>query len=234
MRFCYRILAVLVVLCLASFSSAGQTAAVEAVADAGGGTRGDIHFHASTLNAYGGALSWYCGVEDLTSDGGYGNNWLEYLELPPIDIYAVPVREVSWGTLKSGYLTGQRSIRSDRSDFPVVTFAYRTDTEWGDYAILQYTDGGVWYDLSGILGGNSHGWEDVGAYGYNFPGEYDTPLRIRFKVVTDDAVSDEDGGYDSAGGAVSLDNVRVYDFITGKEYFLDDVESGGLCTPSAL
>jgi hypothetical protein len=60
---------------------------------------------------------------------------------------------------------------------------------------------------------------------------HDDPLKLRFRFRSGGDRSDEDGGFDSNGGAFHVDNIRVYEFGTGTDFFFDDVEdSVGLCT----
>lgn len=74
-----------------------------------GWTHGDYltaicpHFHVDAYLAYGGEYSWWCGTFNYDADGGYGNAWDDRLLCPEVDV------------------TG--------SVYPVITFAYRNDTE---------------------------------------------------------------------------------------------------------
>jgi hypothetical protein len=165
-------------------------------------------FHLDTYYAYDGTYSWWCGEFDAgyTGGDGYGNNWDQRLVVPDTDV--------------SG------------STYPVLTFAYRYDSEpTYDYTYIQAESVGVYVDLAPPYTGSSGGWHDVGAYGALL-GSYDNPARIRFRFVSDGAYSDADGQYDSDGGGVMLDNIKIMDFYSSYVYFLDDGESGGLCIPS--
>jgi hypothetical protein len=164
-------------------------------------------FHLDTYYAYEGTYSWWCGELNASYSGGdgYGNGWDQRLVVPDTDV------------------TG--------STYPVLTFAYRYDSEPGyDYTYIQAESLGVYVDLAAPYNGSSAGWHDVGAYGALL-GTYDNPVRIRFRFVSDGAYSDEDGDYDSDGGGVMLDNIKIMDFYSSVVYFLDDGESGGLCVP---
>lgn len=163
------------------------------------------HFHVSTFNAFD-VNSWYCGDEALTANGGYGNSWDDRLDLPVID------------------LTG--------SSFPVWTFAYRYDSEPDyDFAYVQVDSLGTWINLNRGYNGSSAGWQDYGLYGFQLA-NYGSPLVARYRFSSDGAYSDSDGDYDSDGGAFSVDNIKIFDFMSGTVYFFDDAETGGLCTPS--
>ncbi|MCK4512692.1 hypothetical protein KAW64_13190, partial [bacterium] len=68
--------------------------------------------------------------------------------------------------------------------------------------------------------------------GFSLSG-FGDPVRVRFRFLSDGVWSDEDGLYDSDGGAFHVDNIRVFDFASGEVYFYDDCEDGvGLCTPT--
>lgn len=237
MRLCKRLLivitlSVMCVLLVMSVSAAGVTV--------GSGEddveRAEAHFHVSAFNSYDGEFCWYCGMENLTADGGYGNNWTDYLDLPLIVLHEGSVTSSDAAKTNEERVVGSEEAaraRLNAQSFPVVTFAYRCDTVRGDYSVLQCMCGGSWKDVSELFSGRTGTWVDIGVHGYAVATDEDNSLRLRFKVSTDDAVSDEDGGYDSHGGAFSVDNIRVYDFLTGSYYFFEGAESGGLCVPSA-
>jgi len=165
----------------------------------------ESRFHADTYLAYGGAgSSWWCGTFDYDADGGYGNNWREWLDIPATDI--------------SGALS------------PVLTYTYRYDTEYYDVVHVEAQMGGEFSSLVSPYSGNSGGWQDLGTYG-PYLGTHDNPIVARFRFWSDGSYSDEDGGYVSVGGACHFDNIKIYDSVTGTEYFFDDIDSGGLCTP---
>ena len=190
------------------------------------------HFHTDTYMAYEGSWSWWCGNYDYDTDGGYGNEWDDRLELPPIELGNVAIERVTWGEVKSKFRdSGVSSDGRQTSDtiIPVLTFAFRHDSE-PDYDItyVQAESNGVYMNLNGGYDGVL-GWTDLGAAGFALTG-YDDPLRIRFRFVSDAVASDEDGGYGSVGGAFAVDNIKVYDLTTGDVFFYDDVESGGLCS----
>lgn len=180
-----------------------------------GWTHGDFtataipHFHVDTYMAYSGASSWWCGTFDYDADGGYGNRWDDRLDIPP----------VNW----TGYT------------YPVITLYFRNDTELNyDFTYVEAESNGAfvclntepWWSPIGYDG--SLPWQGGGFY----LGDKDNPAVCRFRFVSDLHFSDEDGLYDSAGGAFMCDEIQVMDYYTGEVFFYDDVESGGLCTPS--
>ena len=168
-------------------------------------TTATAHFHVDTYMAYAGH-SWWCGGFAYDANGGYGNSWDDRLNLPPIDMSSL--------------------------SYPVLSFAYRCHSEPSyDLTYVEAKQGGAFAQLNTGYDGSTS-WTDLGQYGFDLGG-CDNPLTARFRFVSDVAWSDEDGFYDSVGGAFMTDNVRVFDFYTSVTLFLDNVESGGLCTPSA-
>lgn len=186
----------------------------------GGWTHGDNtavaspNFHVSRYRAWSGGLSYWCGTfdESYTGGDGYGNGWDDRLLLPP-----VPVTE-------SGDPT---------PPFPVLTFKFRHDSEpTYDFTYVQAESLGRYVNLNRGYDGSSGGWQDIGVYGFQLT-DYDDPLMIRFRFISDAAYSDEDAVYDSDAGAFHVDDIRIFDYYSGRIYFFDDVEDGtGLCTPS--
>jgi hypothetical protein len=169
------------------------------------------HFHVDTYYASpGGTYSYWCGEfnPEFTGGDGYGNGWDDRLTLPPIDLSNPPAA------------------------YPVLTFKYRYDSEPDyDYTYVQAESTGAFVNLNRGYEGSSGGWADLGVYGFVML-QYDNPLSIRFRFVSDAVYSDEDGVYDSDGGAFHVDDIKVFDYFSGHVYFLDDVEDGvGLCTP---
>ncbi len=170
-------------------------------------------FHIDTylacdLPGHTGPNAWWCGELNGTFAGGdgYANSWDHRLGVPATDVAA--------------------------ATYPILTFKGRYDSEAGyDYTYVQALDGGVYIDLNTGYNGSSGGWFDIGAYGFPLD-TYDSPATCRFRFLSDGAWSDADGLYDSDGGAFHCDDVKIFDFYGGTEYFFDDVESGGLCVPS--
>lgn len=182
-----------------------------------GWTHGDntatatARFHVDTYYAApGGAYSYWCGEfgEHLTGGDGYGNGWDERLSLPPLDLTDPP------------------------ATYPVLTYRYRHDSEPDyDFTFVQAESTGQYVSLNRGYDGVSGGWQDIGVYGFVMAA-YDHPLSVRFRFVSDAAYSDEDGVYDSDGGAFHVDDIKVFDYYTGHIYFFDDVEDGvGQCMP---
>lgn len=164
-------------------------------------------FHLDTYYAYQGTYSWWCGELNAAFAGGdgYGNGWDQLLVIPDVDITA--------------------------AYYPVLTFAYRYDSEPGyDYTYVQAESLGIYVSMNAGYDGSSGGWQDYGDYGFTMS-SYDNPVRARFRFISDGAWSDEDGNYDSDGGAFHVDNIKIFDFYGGTVYFYEDCEAGELCTP---
>lgn len=177
----------------------------------GGWTTADLtlgaapKFHVDTYYSFD-TNSWWCGElnPDFAGGDGYANSWDMRLNVPP--------------TAQSG-------------GYDILTFAGRFDSEPAyDFTFVQAKSGGAYIDLNPGYDGSSAGWFDLATYG--FPLIYDAPHEARFRFISDGAWSDGDGLYDSDAGAFGCDNVKIFDYNTGTVLFLDDVESGGLCTPS--
>ncbi|MCD4691200.1 immune inhibitor A [bacterium] len=204
-----------------------------------------IEFHVDAYKAHpSGELSYWCGRLDPAFSGGdgYGNSWDQRLLLPPIELGMTVVEHRSWGSIKSLYREnaagGDEAERGsamereqDRGTVPVLIFSYRHDCEAGfDFVRLQAQVNGVWVNVLDGFSGTSSGWQESGEVPV---GDFGDPLHLRFRFLSDGACSDEDGVYDSDGGAFHVDNIRVYDYITGEELFVDDAEGGtAQCTPS--
>ncbi len=165
------------------------------------------HFHVDTYMAYD-TNHWWCGNFAFDTNGGYGNTWIDLLVIPPTDMSA--------------------------AYYPVLTFVHYYDSEPDyDFTYVDVKIATVFVAQNAGYNGQIAGgtWVDLGAYGFVLSGA-DNPIEARFRFVSDGAYSDEDGNYDSLGGAYMVDNVKLFDFYGGAVYFLDDVESGGLCTPA--
>jgi hypothetical protein len=193
------------------------------------------HFHRDGYMAYEGDYSWWCGTFEYDANGGYGNGWDDRLDLPPVYLNPVVVEDVSWGSIKAMYRDDSPVAGAERTRdpvFPVLTFAYRHDSEIAyDFTYVQAESNGVFVNLNRGYDGFQP-WTDIGPYGFDLS-HYDDPLVIRFRFLSDGAWSDEDGLYVSDGGGFAADNIKVYDFSTGEVLFYDDAEPGSAsCTPS--
>ena len=163
------------------------------------------HFHLDPYMAYEGTYSWWCGNFDYDTDGGYGNSWDDRLVIPTLDLSA--------------------------ATYPILTYAFRHDSEAAyDYTYIQAESLEVFVNLNRGYDGAGP-WADIGLYGFILE-DYDNPLNARFRFVSDGAWSDEDGLYQSVGGAFMCDIVKVFDYYNGYVYFFDDGETGGLCVPA--
>ncbi len=164
-------------------------------------------FHLDTYYSYERGNSWWCGEQNghFAGGDGYGNDWDQILDLPPLDISSAV--------------------------YPILEIAFRCDTEDSyDLVYVQAESAGAYVDLNRGFSG-VHAWNAFSGYSVG-PSTYDDPLRARFRFVSDVGFSDEDGGYDSDGGAFHVDDIRVYDYYDGSTLFLEDCETGGLCTAS--
>ncbi|MFH1502112.1 MAG: hypothetical protein ABIG03_03600 [Candidatus Eisenbacteria bacterium] len=193
-------------------------------------------FHVDTYLAYDDPdhetdYSWWCGELNVGFAGGdgYGNDWDQWLEVPPVDLGIVAVEKTTWGAIKGMYRESSAPANPDtpgRSVTPVLTFTYRHDCEVGyDYAWVEVESEGDWVGLNGGWDGKSGGWQDLGPGGLSLAG-YGDPVRIRFRFVSDYAWSDEDGNYISDGGAFHVDDICVHDAVTGEVFYWEDCEGG--------
>ena len=165
------------------------------------------HWHWDTYMAFGGTgQSWWCGNFDYDTDGGYGNSWDDRLNIPTTDVSA--------------------------ATYPVLTYAFRHDSEVGyDYTYVQAESMGVYVDLNRGYDGVA-GWTDIGVYGFVLV-TYDNPVNARFRFVSDGAYSDQDGLYLSVGGGFAVDNIQIFDYFGGYQYFYDSEPGAreGECVP---
>jgi hypothetical protein len=165
-------------------------------------------FHWDSYMAFGGTgQSWWCGTFDYDADGGYGNMWDERLHLQPVDLTT--------------------------NTYPVLTFAYRHDSQVAyDYTYLEAKANGEYEELESYEGRQD--WFDIGTYGFLL-WDYDhDPFEARFRFVSNGWWSDEDGYYQSVGGAFACDNIKIYDYVTGTVHFYDsepDMPGEDECVP---
>jgi len=185
-------------------------------------------FHIDTYMAWGSrGHSYWSGTFAYDADGGYGNSWDDRLILPEISTVTA-VEQTSWGRIKAEFRESDEGRGKARDPiYPVITFAYRNDTEPAyDYSYVQAESGRAYVNLNRGYDG-VHPWGTTGFY----LGNMNDPYNIRFRFVSDGAWSDQDGLYLSVGGAFMCDDIQVWDYYSGTVYFFDDAESGGLCTP---
>jgi len=152
-------------------------------------------FHWDQYMAFeGSGYSWWCGTFDYDADGGYGNMWDERLYLPPVDL--------------------------STNLYPVLTFAFRHDSEVAyDCTHLQAKEDGIYVNLNYGYEGQLP-WTDIGTYGFLL-WDYDNPFEARFRFISNERWSDEDGRYLSDGGAFACDNIKIYDYFSGAVHFYD-------------
>jgi hypothetical protein len=168
--------------------------------------------------------SWWCGEFNSGYSGGegYGNLWIQHLLYQDVDV--------------SGHDIG--------SDILVLTFHGRYDCEAGfDFTYVQAYNPATteWDTLNAGYNGNSGGWFDVGMYGFVLEGDpgggyrnyitADSTVTFKFLFESDGGYSDEDGIYDSEGGAFHVDRIVVFSFTTGKEYLHECDQSVGVPGP---
>ena len=156
----------------------------------------NAYWHIDSYMAYSGN-SWWCGTFDYDANGGYGTYWAQYLESPYIDMSA------------------------PAGAYYVVRYQYRNDTEFGwDFSFCECESSGVFVPLNRGYSG-VHPWSFKGHY----IGNKDNPAKIRFAFYSDGGASDEDGDYDSVGGAFAVDEVQVWDNVSGEIFFFDDADA---------
>ena len=156
-----------------------------------------------------------------------------------VDTYMAYAGMYSWwcGTFAYDANGGYGNSWDDRLDvpstgwtgylYPVFSFAYRNDSEpTYDFTWVQAESAGAWINLNRGFDG-AQAWGTTGFY----LGNKDDPAVCRFRFVSDGAWSDQDGN-DTNGGAFMCDDIEIFDYYTMDVLFSDDVESGGLCTPS--
>jgi hypothetical protein len=167
-------------------------------------------FHVSQYYAYDDGeepnYSYWCGTFEYDPDGGYGEGWNAILELPEFEIPAgsnAPLVK-----FKFRICTDSSPQVPDRAWFEIMHLGeYRT--------MMEYT-------------GASCAWQSQAPM---FLEPYDNPVKMRFRFRSSGDLSDQDGGFDSDGGAFHVDEIDVYEIGTGVSFFYDNVEDGeGQCT----
>jgi hypothetical protein len=166
-------------------------------------------FNAATLNDNGaGNQALWCGVDVGDPVGaswenlpGYGNGWNDAI------IYeSEPVADATVG----------QTVDLD--------FFFHHDTEPGyDYFNVQYDSAGTWTSVLAIDGtdADSSGFHAPGVQfsaaqtapilfaGNDYGGDASDRIRIRLRVISDGAYSDEDGMWISRAGAVQIDDITL-------------------------
>ena len=165
-------------------------------------------FHVSEYYAYDDGTapnySYWCGSFDYDANGGYGDGWNGILELPEIDL---------------------TDAVNPRLSFRYRRYSYNYPDE-DDFTRVQVKHLGEYRDLA-LYSGASSVWHQQPPLDIQ---PFDNPLEVRFYFRSGIDVSDEDGAFDSNGGAFHVDEIRVHE-LSGGDYFYDDVEDGvGLCT----
>lgn len=167
-------------------------------------------WHIDTYRAYSGH-SWWCGVSTApyswtalygssSRPPGYGNGWREYLQ------HAFDLRAAT-GTVTFSY-------------------QYRCHLENGyDFAFVEVSSNGgySWVQLKSYTGPVSSQQVKWASNSVDLSGYKGSEVLVRFRVFSDDIVSDEDGGFNS-DGAFFVDNIRLTD--GSGTLFYDDIESG--------
>ena len=156
-------------------------------------------------------------AEGWVAAPGYGNNWNDGL------IYESP----SLADPSVGQTVG-------------LDFYFHHDTEPGyDFFIVEYDSAGTWTEVLSVDGYDSPDWGTVvppGALfselqlrpiqfqGNDYGGDANDQIRIRLKVTSDGAWSNQDGLWPSIGGAAQVDQVTL---TTSQGSFTEDFETAG-------
>lgn len=166
------------------------------------------HWHIDSYNAYGGSgNSWWCGANTpgWVTEPGYGNGWKDYLQ-HSFDL-----------TSASGTITFSYQYRHDLE----VTQGIAYDKAFTEIS----TDSGAnWTILKTYTGASKvRGSLDWKSESLNLTTYTSQNVLIRFRVFSDESVSDEDGLKDF-DGAFYVDEIRLED--GSGDLFYDDAESG--------
>ncbi len=155
-------------------------------------------FNAANLDVAPGNRAMWSGVPagepGYVNAPGYGNNWNDI---------------ITW--------TGETNPFQNTT--VQLTFDFNHDTEAGyDYFIVEYDSAGSWIEWTAIDGTNKEADgtfltaatfdEQVQYTPLMYAGDLNTEIRLRMRVVSDGAWSDEDGLFQGKG-AVQMDNIRV-------------------------
>ena len=177
-------------------------------------------FNSENLNGNGaGNHSMWCGQSESDqplwrTPPGYGDNWNSVL------IYeSGPVPDTATGQLVT------------------LDFRFNHELEIGyDFFYVEYDSAGTWTRVAQIDGTNKNEsdsfpapgirFSDIASReivytGHDYGGEQSNQVRVRFRVVSDGAWSDEDGFLDTTAGAIQLDDIVL---TTNEGTFAEDFE----------
>lgn len=167
-------------------------------------TENPVFWHVDTFNAanldpaVGNRAMWSgvsAGTAGFATPPGYGNNWNDIIR---------------WtGQTNPGLFTNVR-----------LAFDYNYDVEPGwDFFVVEYDSAGSWIQWLAATGSNKEpdgtfltaaSFDQTVLYTpLMYAGDSNTEVRLRMRVESDGAWSDEDGLYPTKG-AVQIDNVRVW------------------------
>ncbi len=189
--------------------STGSSGVIVAVVDTGVAYENHsapAHCHVDTYKAFSGS-SWWCGLNESSwiNEPGYGNGWRDYLQ-HSFDLTSAT------GTVTFSYQYRHDLEFTQGSAFDKAFTEISTDG--GDNWTILRT-----YTKDSKVNG-SVGWKSDSLSLTSFAGNN---VLIRFRVFTDDTVSDEDGFLNS-DGAFFVDEITLTD--SSGTLFFDDVESG--------
>lgn len=159
-------------------------------------------FNASNLDAGAGNTAAWCGRSAAQEPGwatspGYGNNWNAIL------------------------LWESATVPTGNPLDVALDFVYNHDTEPGyDFLHVEYDSNGTWTEIFSTDGNNKDtngvyqaatysSTTDVHYAGNDYGGTNSDQVRIRIRVSSDGAWSDQDGLWPTTAGAAQVDNIVV-------------------------
>lgn len=199
------------------------------------------YWHKDTENAYSG-LSWWCGTRQDTagwfSPPGYGDNWVQYLKTPLIDLSSVTSDSVIlsfmhnysletpnfpndwdccnlWASIDSG--KSWMILEPDSNRFYDAKYNLTNSMAWHWTGLAP-----DWVYIPG-WGGTNGGWDTVAFDLSSCKGE---KLLLRFAVVSDPSASDQT--YGTYHGAWYIDNISIDTVSAGgirASFFYDDLDT---------
>jgi hypothetical protein len=200
------------------------------------------HFwHKDTLNAYSG-FSWWCGSEQDTSGWisppGYGDNWVQYLITPMIDISTVtsdtvilsfqhyysleaPIYPDGWDccNLWASIDSGETWQILMPDTVRLVDSKYNMANSFAWHWVGLAPD---WIEIPG-WGGTNGSWEKASFDLSSFKGQ---KLMLKYAVVSD--VMGSDQTYGAYHGAWYIDNISIDTVSAGSvrsPFFYDDLDT---------